>query len=119
MPQGTGYPTAAHARAAEAILGFFEGRAGVDAVLLTNSCARGQATPESWLDMAVLVPPGADWPARLEPVWADFHASEPAFAALRGAGRFSVVHLDFVDGELRPSPRDLDSGPDWFEVEIG
>ncbi len=48
------YPTPQHALAADRIVAFFAGREGVDAVLLTNSCARGKATRDSCLDIFVL-----------------------------------------------------------------
>jgi predicted nucleotidyltransferase len=113
------YPTPEHERAAAAIVRFFAGRDGVEAVLLTNSCARGRATRDSCLDMVVLVPEG--WPGRpaLERAWAAYVAADDVFAELRRAGAFSVVHLDLVDGHFAPPERDEDSGPDWFEVELG
>lgn len=51
------YPTPAHERAAAAITTLFATREETDAVLLTNSCARGEATADSCLDMQVIVPP--------------------------------------------------------------
>ena len=54
MPPSPSYPTDAHARAADAIVEFFATRAETDAVLLVNSCARGKATRDSCLDIAVL-----------------------------------------------------------------
>ena len=50
-------PTVLHQRAADAIVAFFHTQPHVDAVLLVNSCARGTATPESDLDVAVRVAP--------------------------------------------------------------
>jgi len=49
------YPTAQHQYAAEALVEFFGQRAQTEAVVLVNSCARGKATPDSCLDIAVLV----------------------------------------------------------------
>ena len=60
MPPTPSYPTRAHERAAESIVAFFAARDEPDAVLLTNSCARGKATPDSCLDVLVLAPAGAD-----------------------------------------------------------
>jgi predicted nucleotidyltransferase len=51
------YPTSLHRQAAEFIATYFSSRPQIDAVLLVNSCARGQATPQSDLDMAVLISP--------------------------------------------------------------
>ena len=30
-----------------------------------------------------------------------------------------MLPLDVIDGEFQPGPRELDGGPDWFEVEVG
>ena len=51
------FPTSLHQNVAEIVLSYFADLAEVDSVLLLNSCARGQATPQSDLDMAVLVAP--------------------------------------------------------------
>jgi predicted nucleotidyltransferase len=51
------FPTPHHRQAAERVADFFKARAGVEAVLVVNSYARGKATPDSDLDMAVLVSP--------------------------------------------------------------
>lgn len=112
------YPTAAHERAAGAITAFFAGRDSVDLVLQTNSCARGKATPDSCLDIAVIVAEGTPV-APLEAEWRAFHASEPAFAALAAAGAFSDVHLDIVDLRIAPPDHPEDEYPDDFEVLIG
>jgi hypothetical protein len=113
------YPTPAHERAAGAILEFFAGRDGVDAVLLTNSCARGKATPDSCLDMVALV--GEGWPgaAELEREWMEFHNTAEVFAALGRAGAYSVVHLDVSDGRFAPGPIEEGGGPDEFELALG
>ncbi|HRJ41645.1 MAG: hypothetical protein KJZ86_20650 [Caldilineaceae bacterium] len=49
------YPTGAHAAAAQAITERFTDE--VDAVLLLNSCARGTASPDSCLDIGLLLRP--------------------------------------------------------------
>jgi len=51
------YPTAQHQRAVREEEVVFAARPEVEAVLLTCSCARGMATADSWLDVAILVPP--------------------------------------------------------------
>jgi hypothetical protein len=119
MPDQDRYPTAEHARAADAIVSYFSTSPGVETILLTNSCARGTATRDSCLDIAILAPADAPGREALAPAWARFQAADPCVAALRAVGRFSVVHLDVIDGAFRPDPRDLDSGADWFEVELG
>jgi predicted nucleotidyltransferase len=118
MPPTPSYPTDAHARAADAIVEFFAARDETDAVLLVNSCARGKATRDSCLDITVLVPDGMDI-AALDTAWQRHHASDPVFAALHEAGRFSVVHLDIEDGDCDPDPHPDDEYPDFFEVHIG
>ena len=67
--------------------------------------------------MLVLVAPGSTTRARLHDEWRRFHDESDAVAALRGSGRWSVVHLDVEDGVFRPGPI-LDEF-DWFEVQIG
>jgi hypothetical protein len=94
----------------------------VDAVLLTNSCARGCATPDSCLDILVLAPENgtAADRAALTGAWRDHYASSaPVFDALRRAGRFSVVHLDVHDGAFAPGPREDDEDIGDFELQIG
>ena len=115
------YPTPQHRCAAEALVEFFSRRVETEAVLLLNSCARGKATADSCLDIAVLVRPEvlADEPGRLEQQWQDFYMSHPSFEQLRRVGRFSVVHFDFIDGRYEPIAYDDVSGPDGFELQIG
>jgi predicted nucleotidyltransferase len=112
------YPTTAHQRAAEAIVEYFESRGYVDAVLLTNSCARGKATADSCLDMAVLVQSSASV-TEIDRVWEQHYRTEPVFDELRTVGRFSEVHLDVITGEFKPSERNSTGGPDDYEVQIG
>ena len=50
------FPTSVHRQAAEAVVDFSIGLP-IQAVLLVNSCARGTATPESDLDIALLIDP--------------------------------------------------------------
>ena len=115
------YPTAEHRRAAEAIVEHFAAHGPVDAVLLTNSCARGRATRDSCLDMAVLVRPEAPPAHRLavEQAWDAFRDSSPVIRALHGTGLYSAVHLDIIDGVFVPEECDEAAGPDSFELGIG
>ncbi len=114
------YPTREHERAAAAIMAFFAGRAETDVVLVTNSCARGKATPDSCLDMHILVPAGSPHREALERDWQGYAAASNEIAALRRAGKHSVVHLDITDGQFRPlADYDGSGGPDPFELEIG
>lgn len=115
------YPTAEHEAAAAEIVDHFSRTAGVDAVLLVNSCARGKATRDSCLDVVVLARPAVmrDRADELQARWDALHESSPAIEALRGVGRKSVVHLDFVDGAFAPGTRNEVAGPDDFELQIG
>jgi len=110
------YPTAAHRRAAEAITEFFVERDETDAVMLANSCARGKATPDSCLDIHVIVQPHAV--ERVEADWHAFSAKSDAIAELLRAGRFSELHLDVWDGIIVPGVID-DEGFDYLEVSVG
>ena len=110
------YPTPQHARAAERVTRFFSGQAGVEAVLLTCSCARGKASRDSCLDLAVLLP---DERARLEAAWKDEFTSHPAYAEVKAVGLYSQVEVDIRDGQFHPEGHGYTSGPDSFELEIG
>jgi hypothetical protein len=115
------YPTPQHADAAEVLVEHYRGQPGIDAVLLVNSCARGKATSDSCLDIAILVPEETD-AVELEVYehhWLNFYHSHPAFLALRNAGRYSVVHIDFWNGNFTCQKWDDGGGPDSFELEIG
>jgi predicted nucleotidyltransferase len=115
------YPTPQHVTAAETIVRFFTSNYNIDAVLLVNSCARGKATRDSCLDINVLVKPDAlkAQIKTLEAGWAGFEESDPSIQALKQAGKYSVVHLDFLDGVFIPYEQDEAAGPDWFEVSVG
>ena len=51
------FPTGLHQQVAEIARGYFGAMPQVDTVLVVNSCARGQATADSELDMAILSRP--------------------------------------------------------------
>ncbi|MEJ2596704.1 MAG: hypothetical protein P8Z00_00145 [Anaerolineales bacterium] len=115
------YPTPEHSIAAETIAEFFATKYSLDAVLLVNSCARGKATRDSCLDIIVLANPASlrSQFVRLEADWAIFEESDPAIQALKTTGKYSEVHLDFIDGVFAPQERDEAAGPDDFELGIG
>ena len=114
MP-GHAYPTEAHARAADEVVGFFADDPRTDAVLLTNSCARGKATPDSCLDIQVL----AYGPDQLQHEWDSYAASSPAIAALSSVGRFSELHLDVGAGVFEIAPAVDEGSLDMLEVGVG
>jgi predicted nucleotidyltransferase len=101
-----------------AIVDFFSTQFEIDAVLLVNSCARGKATRDSCLDIIVLAQPDtlqarlAAWQNR----WEQFERTNAAIEQLRQAGKYSAVHLDFIDGVFTPEERDEAAGPDGFEL---
>ena len=115
------YPTPQHARAAHAVVDFFAARTEPQAILLMGSCARGKASPDSCLDIMILVPPELPAFQRsvLENAWQRYYAQHDAFRTVRAVGAFSQVDLDIVDGVFASRPRGWTDGPDEFELEIG
>jgi hypothetical protein len=116
------YPTPQHERSAQAIVEYFSRRPGVSAVLLTCSCARGKASPDSCLDIDVLAPHLAqEARTALEQEWEGFQARNTVFQDLKSVGAFSQVDLNFHDGQLDParSQHGWTSGADEFELEVG
>ena len=115
------YPTTEHQNAADSIVEYFVSNYKIDAVLLVNSCARGKATRDSCLDIIMLAKPN---PSRsplleLEAGWEEFEKSSPAIPALHKAGKYSVVHPDFIHGVFVPHEQDEAAGPDDFELQVG
>lgn len=115
------YPTTQHAAAAEAVVDIFSHHSAVDAVLLMGSCARGKASPDSCLDILVLVRPKALASQRreLEALWNKRYTSLPIFQELLAVGSFSHVDLELIDGVFSEPPHGWTSGADSFELEIG
>jgi len=121
VPGEAAYPTREHQLAAERTLAFFSQLPETQAVILVGSCARGKASPDSCLDIVVLVRPevlSTERPA-LEQRWEEYSRSEPAFEAVKGVGKYSAAEIEFGDGCFRPQPREYTSEPDGFELEIG
>jgi predicted nucleotidyltransferase len=115
------YPTVEHKRASEAATEFFAKFSDVEAVILKGSCARGKASRDSCIDIAVLLQPTvfAKRKDDLEQEWNKFYKKAEVFKSLQKVGKYSEVHLDFIDGDFEPKPRNWTSGPDEFELEIG
>ena len=116
------FPTSLHQQAATVVLEQYRRDPRVEAVLVVNSCARGQATSASDLDMLVLVEPGAfaAYRAELEAAWLELRGEHPVLRALGDASRFSAIHLDFDDGQFPvPDAWDDGGGPDDFDLAIG
>ncbi len=102
------YPTTQHQQAAQQVVDFFAHTNAIDAVLLVNSCARGKATPDSCLDIIVLVAQALRDPGyggivleraentctdHLYQAWDDHPATQAVRQALSTIGRFSEIHL--------------------------
>ncbi len=123
MTLNPAYPTAQHARAAEAITHLFAGQPAVDSVLLMGSCARGKGSPDSCLDILVLSRPQAVPAERehLERFWQEHYPADPVFQEMLQVGGFSHVDLEFIDGNFDPArhPHGWTSGADEFELEVG
>ena len=123
MKLAAAYPTPQHEQAAGKIVQYFTGQPGISAVLLICSCARGKASADSCLDIAVLVSPDTFTHQRpaLEQAWESFYQDETVFKQLLRVGKFSHVDLEFFDGHFSPAgyPHDYTSGPDEFELAVG
>lgn len=115
------FPTDLHRRSAEVACEFFLTSPIVDTILITNSCARGQATLESDLDMAILLKPSVpvEETQDLETKWQKVLHTHPVIAEFRDSRRFMQIHLDLISGIYTPSIWDDGGGPDGFELEIG
>jgi predicted nucleotidyltransferase len=115
------FPTKLHQDTAELIREYFLTIAQVDTVLVVNSCARGQAVPESDLDFAILTKPNAtpDEIINIENSWQGYSKTHPIFLKYKQSNQFAHLHLDIIDGNY--IPRILEKGEpiDYFEIEIG
>ncbi len=115
------YPSLEHEQAANRVVDIFSHLPEVQAVLLTCSCARGKASRDSCLDIAVLVAP--DLPSArlhdLEVTWEARNQADPVFQALRSIGKYSQVDLEIVDGKFDAGGHNWTSGPDPFELAVG
>ncbi len=117
------YPTPQHERSAAAIVDFFSRQPAVSTVLLTCSCARGRASRDPCLDIAVLLLPGLrPGPARCPA--SGLATALPVRAGIRGAapgrplqpGRSGFPHRRVRPGP--PSPR-VDQRRGWFRAGGG
>lgn len=115
------FPTIFHRQAAEQVKNFFLDSPDVDTVLLVNSCARGQAVPESDLDFAILAKPGATGRAleKLDSDWRHYAENQPDLLNYNNSGRFAHLHLDIISGNYVPTILETGVASDFFEIEIG
>ncbi|MEO6719609.1 MAG: nucleotidyltransferase domain-containing protein [Ferruginibacter sp.] len=115
------FPTELHRHATEVIKGFFLEQRNIDTILLVNSLSRGKATPESDIDIAVLISPTTTDTqiAWLDAAWHDFLNSTPTLNQYRKSNKFAQIHLDIINGIFEPAIWEDGGSIDFFEVEIG
>jgi predicted nucleotidyltransferase len=120
-PTAPVFPTDLHRAAAEAVVDYWVLDERVQAVILTGSCARGKGTPESCVDITVLVAP-SDLGALHEeekPRFEAFLASDPACVALAHSVPWSGIDPSYSDGQFVPGEHGWTTGADNYELEIG
>ena len=115
------FPTRLHRDTAELIRDYFQAITVVDTVLVVNSCARGQAVPESDLDFAILIRPGTtpDEIINIESSWQIYLETQPALLEYKQSNQFAHLHLDIIDGNYKPANWEKGGPIDYFEIEIG
>jgi predicted nucleotidyltransferase len=115
------FPTILHKGIAEIVRDYFLRMSSVDTVLIVNSCARGQAVPESDLDFAILVKPetSKNEKIKIESLWQSYMESEATILHYRRTSPFAHLHLDVIDGNYIPGNLGIGEPIDYFEVEIG
>ena len=91
------FPTPIHQQAADAVMEFARAYP-IQAVLVVNSCARGTATPESDLDVALLIdrelPTGER--AALEQAWLQRYEKDSTFRSLEKVNPSKHATPDFT-----------------------
>lgn len=115
------FPTPLHQKAADTVNDFFSRLPETDTVLVVNSCARGQAVPESDLDFAILARPDIeeDRLREMEAEWISFAATAPSVQQYRRSGPYAHLHLDVIAGHYQATQIIPSEPIDYFEVEIG
>lgn len=115
------FPTKLHQDAAEIVKDYFKNVAETDTVLVVNSCARGQAVPESGLDFAILVSPEITTAQIniINTAWQTFSGSQPAILKYKQSNPYAHLHLDIIDGNYMPAILEPGEPGDSFEIEIG
>ena len=115
------FPTILHQDAAALVRDYFLTIPNVDTVLVVNSCARGQAVPESDLDFAILVKPGTTSTeiTNMEATWLNYSLNQPTLLKYKSSNQFAHLHLDIIDGHYTPTILEAGVATDFFEIEIG
>jgi predicted nucleotidyltransferase len=116
----TVFPTKLHQDVAELVRDYFLKISAIDTVLVVNSCARGQAVPESDLDFAILVKPGTTIAEieNIERSWKLFE-NQSTILKYKQSSPSAHLHLDIIDGNYIPAGMGNGEPIDYFEVEIG
>lgn len=99
------FPTGLHRQATEVVKDFFVEQQNVDTILLVNSLACGKATPDSDIDMAILISETANKAEiiELDNSWQDFLNSDPTLNQYIKSNRFAQIPLDIIVGVFEPS----------------
>ena len=115
------FPTELHRQATKIVSDFFQGQKHIDTILLLNSLARGKATAESDIDIAVLKTEKADRDniSTLTNNWRHFLNTNPVLKKYINSNPFAQIHLDIINGVFEPAPWEDGGAVDFFEVEIG
>lgn len=115
------FPTPLHQETAELVRDYFLTIPNVDSILVVNSCARGQAVPESDLDFAILVNPDTTLEDKkmIEAGWKIYSRTQRTFLQFEQSSQFAHLHLDIIDGNYTPTIMEIGEASDFFEVEIG
>ena len=115
------FPTEYHKRSVAAIQDFFLQQKNVDTILIVNSLARGKATADSDIDMAILVYEATlkTEISALEDSWQYFLNSSSILNQYKKSSRFAQIHLDIIDGIFEPAIWEDGGSVDPFEVTIG
>src|SRR6185312_2960313 len=115
------FPTSLHEDSAKLIRDYFLSISKVDTVLVVNSCARGQAVPESDLDFAILVKPGTteNEIKNILKNWRTHSATHSTILKYKQSTRFAHLHLDIINGNYTPTVIEAGEPIDYFEIEIG
>lgn len=115
------FPSKLHRETAELVRDYFLTISFVDTILVVNSCARGQAVPDSDLDFAILVKPDTTQTEikNIETAWQQYLQKQPTILKYKQSGSFAHLHLDIIDGNYTPSIWEIGTVSDYFELEIG
>lgn len=115
------FPTELHRQVTVVVKDFFLQQQHIDTILLVNSLARGKATPESDIDIAVLVTQTTDKTAllELENIWQHFLNTASILHQYKNSNKFAQIHLDIMEGVFEPAIWEDGGSVDFFEVEIG